>query len=290
MAKEYYVYPNGTPIAVAGNNEYATQIPMSANDATDVYTAINAKVSPSDLATVATTGSYADLSNKPTIPASPVQSNWSTTDTSSLAYIQNKPTSMTPSSHTHGHIQNAGTLQSSDITIANGDKLVVTDSSDSSKVARTSVSFDGSTTNQCLTRKGTWQSFTNNAGTVTKVKVGTTAYNPSGGVVSLPASLTGDERIQRFQLTQNQVGLVRLQQNYGACILLGFVQGIGGVAILIIVSNNSISVLKDLSTGNAFSNSYLKITLSAVSSGARDINVQPTGAGTSIFTAIKSNG
>jgi hypothetical protein len=42
MVKEYYVYPNGTSIAVAGNNEYATQIPMSANDATDVYTAINA--------------------------------------------------------------------------------------------------------------------------------------------------------------------------------------------------------------------------------------------------------
>ena len=68
MPREYYVYPNGTPIAVAGNNEYATQIPMSASDATDVYTAINAKVSPSDLATVATTGSYTDLSNKPTIP------------------------------------------------------------------------------------------------------------------------------------------------------------------------------------------------------------------------------
>ena len=289
MPREYYVYPNGTPIAVAGNNEYATQIPMSANDATDVYTAINAKVSPSDLATVATSGSYTDLSNKPTIPASPVQANWNTTDTSSLSFIQNKPTSMTPSSHTHGNIQNAGTLQSSDITIANGDKLVVTDSSDSNKVARTSVSFDGSTTNQCLTKKGTWASFTNNAGTVTQVKVGSTAYNPTSGIVSLPATLTGNERIQRFELTQNQVGLVRLQQNYGACILLGFVQGIGGVAILIIVSNNSISVLKDLSTGNAFSNSYLKITLSA-SGGARDINVQPTAAGTSVFTAIKSNG
>jgi hypothetical protein len=41
MPREYYVYPNGTPIAVAGNNEYATQIPMSAGDATDVYTAIS---------------------------------------------------------------------------------------------------------------------------------------------------------------------------------------------------------------------------------------------------------
>lgn len=68
MPREYYVYPNGTPIAVAGNNEYATQIPMSAGDATDVYTAINAKADSSDLATVATSGSYNDLSDKPTIP------------------------------------------------------------------------------------------------------------------------------------------------------------------------------------------------------------------------------
>lgn len=30
MPREYYVYPNGTSIAIAGNNEYATQIPMSA--------------------------------------------------------------------------------------------------------------------------------------------------------------------------------------------------------------------------------------------------------------------
>ena len=65
------------------------------------------------------------------------------------------------SSHTHGNIQNGGTLQTNDITIANGDKLVVTDSSDSSKVARTSISFDGSTTTQALTKAGTWATFNN---------------------------------------------------------------------------------------------------------------------------------
>lgn len=66
-------------------------------------------------------------------------------------------TSMTPTSHTHGNIQNGGTLQTNDITIASGDKLVVTDSSDSSKIARTSLSFDGSTTSQVLTKKGTFE-------------------------------------------------------------------------------------------------------------------------------------
>lgn len=64
------------------------------------------------------------------------------------------------SNHVHGNIQNDGTLQTTaDITIANGDKLVVTDASDSSKVARTSVAFDASTTSQALTPKGTWEKF-----------------------------------------------------------------------------------------------------------------------------------
>lgn len=44
------------------------------------------------LATVAATGSYSDLSGTPTIPAAPVQSDWSVTDNQSLAYIKNKPT------------------------------------------------------------------------------------------------------------------------------------------------------------------------------------------------------
>lgn len=62
------------------------------------------------------------------------------------------------SSHTHGNITNAGALQTTDVGIANGDKLVVTDASNSHKIARTSVSFDGSTTSQYLSKKGTWQS------------------------------------------------------------------------------------------------------------------------------------
>lgn len=38
------------------------------------------------------TTSPAYIQNKPSIPAAPVQSNWNETDTASLAYIQNKPT------------------------------------------------------------------------------------------------------------------------------------------------------------------------------------------------------
>lgn len=61
-------------------------------------------------------------------------------------------------SHSHGNVTSGGALQTTDITIANGDKLVVTDASDSNKVARTSIAFDGSTTTQVLSKKGTWVS------------------------------------------------------------------------------------------------------------------------------------
>lgn len=43
-----------------------------------------------NLATVATSGSYNDLSNKPTIPAAQIQSNWTQTNSSSKDFIKNK--------------------------------------------------------------------------------------------------------------------------------------------------------------------------------------------------------
>ena len=49
-------------------------------------------VAANDLAVVATSGSYNDLTDKPTIPAAPVQSDWNEEDTNNLAYINNKPT------------------------------------------------------------------------------------------------------------------------------------------------------------------------------------------------------
>lgn len=44
----------------------------------------------------------------------------------------------------------------SEVTIANGDKIVITDASDSNKVKRASVAFDGSSTKAFLTQKGTF--------------------------------------------------------------------------------------------------------------------------------------
>lgn len=93
---------------------------------------------------------------------------------------------VTPASHTHGNIQNGGVLQTNDITIASGDKLVVTDSSDSNKVARASVSFDGSTTTKALTQKGTFETFLTSHQDISG-KMNTSASNATA-----PSSSGGD--------------------------------------------------------------------------------------------------
>ena len=56
----------------------------------EVNTLLSAKADTSALATVATTGNYNDLSNKPTIPAAQVNSDWNAE--SGVAMILNKPT------------------------------------------------------------------------------------------------------------------------------------------------------------------------------------------------------
>ena len=57
---------------------------------TATQTALNAKANTSSLATVATSGSYVDLTNKPTIPAAQVNSDWNAN--TGVAQVLNKPT------------------------------------------------------------------------------------------------------------------------------------------------------------------------------------------------------
>ena len=60
-------------------------------DKTETNALLDEKANSSDLARVATTGSYNDLTNKPTIPAGQIQSDWTQTNTSEVDYIKNKP-------------------------------------------------------------------------------------------------------------------------------------------------------------------------------------------------------
>jgi len=59
---------------------------------TELQTDLADYVESSDLATVATSGDYDDLLNKPTIPAAQVQSDWNQSDSSAADFIKNKPT------------------------------------------------------------------------------------------------------------------------------------------------------------------------------------------------------
>ena len=58
------------------------------------------------LASVATSGSYNDLLNTPTIPAAQIQSDFAQTNTSALDFIKNKPTKLSDFSNDSGFITN----------------------------------------------------------------------------------------------------------------------------------------------------------------------------------------
>ena len=66
----------------------STSVNFYSKEQTD--TLLSTKADAADLATVATTGDYDDLLNKPTIPAAQVNSDWNAV--SGVAQILNKPT------------------------------------------------------------------------------------------------------------------------------------------------------------------------------------------------------
>ena len=58
----------------------------------NLLTSLAGKANTADLATVATSGSYNDLEDKPTIPDAQIQSDWNQTNLSAKDFIKNKPT------------------------------------------------------------------------------------------------------------------------------------------------------------------------------------------------------
>lgn len=70
---------------------------------------------------------------------------------------------VTPASHTHGNVNNNGTITADGVTIASGDAIVITDASatNAGTLVKTSITFDGSTATKALTQKGTWETFNN---------------------------------------------------------------------------------------------------------------------------------
>ena len=75
------------------------------------------------------------------------------------------------SSHTHGSINNNGTANGS-VSVANNDALMIADASDSNRIRKSGIQFDGVTTTAFLSRKGTWE---------TTISYADTASNYSSG-------------------------------------------------------------------------------------------------------------
>lgn len=119
-------------------------------------------------------GSYNDLSDKPTIPTVPSNISAFTNDSGYLtSYTETDPTvpawakeatkptytynevGAAASSHAHGSITNAGAI-TSNTALANGDRLVFSDSSDFNLLKRSSITL-GTSTTQYFANNGTWQ-------------------------------------------------------------------------------------------------------------------------------------
>lgn len=113
------------------------------SDNAALASALNAKADVSSLATVATTGDYGDLLNKPTIPAAQVNSDWNAN--SGVAQILNKPTIPTSTSQLNNDswfITSSYHDSSKQDTLSAGTGISIT----SNEVANTWVtSFNGST-------------------------------------------------------------------------------------------------------------------------------------------------
>lgn len=121
------------------------------------------------------------------------------------------------SSHTHGNITNDGKL-SSDTTRGSGDKIVITDSSNSHKVARSDISLSAAVSSQSQTTKflredGAWAAPTYTTNAITGVKGNAETNYRTGNVNLTPANIgalaltggtvTGNTRIARTGTTAN---------------------------------------------------------------------------------------
>ena len=95
------------------------------------------------------------------------------------------------SEHNHGDIDNDGTLNSSQaISIANGDRIVITDASSNEKIQKTSITFDGSTTTKALTPKGTWETFLQNHQSIKTLNTNNTSAQTANASEAIAGSGT----------------------------------------------------------------------------------------------------
>ena len=146
-----------------------------------------------DLATVATSGSYNDLTNKPTIPAAQVQSDWNAT--SGMAQIKNKPTLATvATSGSYNDLTNKPTIptvNNATLTVAVEGGTTTTFTANSSSNATVNLAkVAGTGSYNDLSNKPTAVStFTNDAGYITAASIPDAQVNSDWNATSGKAQI-----------------------------------------------------------------------------------------------------
>ena len=173
---------------------------------------------------------------------------------SNLNYVQSWYAS--PNYHSHGNINKNGQL-STTATIANNDKLVITDNSNSNAIKASSISFDGSTTTQALTKKGTWENVVNSVNgqtgqvslalgdtnVIETVKVNNTALTPVSKAVNIMVPTKVSDLANDSNFTSNVGTITGITMN-------GVSKGTNGVVDLgtVITEHQDISGKADKAT------------------------------------------
>lgn len=188
---------------------------FTANASTDVTCNLG-------LAAVASSGSYTDLSNTPSIPAAQIQADWNQTNTSALDYIQNKPTIPTVNDATYSiktdvsgtettvsdFTANQSTADS--ITFVQGSNVTLTPDAANGKITiaatdTTYSDFAGSThglvpgassgdAGKFLKADGSWDTPAS-GGTVTSVAAGNGLKTADGNAITSSGTILLDEDV-----------------------------------------------------------------------------------------------
>ena len=177
-----------------------------------LYDDLQDKVNTTDLSTVATSGSYNDLTNKPTIPAAQVQANWNETNTSSKAYIKNKPTIPTVPANVSAFTNDAG---------------YTTNVGTVTKVNNTTPDSSGNVSITIPTVPANVSAFTNDAGYTTNVgtvtKVNNTSPDSSGNVSitipTVPANVSAFTNDAGYTTSSDVVDLLQTIYPVGAIFI-----------------------------------------------------------------------
>lgn len=187
------------PLADSTNSKAGLMSPTEKSKLAGIASGAEVNVQADWNQTTTTADDY--IKNKPTIPSPGTGTSYPVMDgTQALGtqegyarvdHVHPTDTSRASASHTHGYITNDGKISSSgSITVASGDQLMVVDHSEGDKIGKATISFDGATTTQALTKKGTWATFVKDDNYVHTDNNYTTADQTKVGYVDTGKSVT----------------------------------------------------------------------------------------------------